>query len=67
MIIILGLVILVAAVVVGVAWVLGSGGAHGPGRGFSVLGYQVTGQPAADVAAAAPAPDVPAASSVPAG
>jgi hypothetical protein len=43
MIIILGLVILFAAVVVGVAGVLGNGGAHGPARGFSVLGYHVTG------------------------
>jgi hypothetical protein len=44
MIVILGLVILVAAVVVGVAGVLtNSGGAHGPADGFSVLGYHVTG------------------------
>ena len=43
MIIVLGLIILVAAVVVGVAGVLGNGGAHGPAHGFSVLGYHVTG------------------------
>jgi hypothetical protein len=42
MIIILGLIILVAAVVVGVAGVLGNGGAHGLAHGFSVLGYHVT-------------------------
>jgi hypothetical protein len=42
MIIILGLIILVAAVVVGVAGVLGNGGTHGLGHGFSVLGYHVT-------------------------
>ena len=43
MIIILGLIILVAAVVVGVAGVLGNGGTHGFAHGFSVLGYHVTG------------------------
>jgi hypothetical protein len=44
MIVILGLIILVAAVVVGVAGVLGNGGsAHGLAHGFSVLGYHVTG------------------------
>jgi hypothetical protein len=43
MIIILGLIILVAAVVVGVAGVLGNGGTHGVAHGFSVLGYHVTG------------------------
>ena len=43
MIIIIGLVILVAAVVVGVAGVLGNGGTHGLAHGFSVLGYHVTG------------------------
>ncbi len=43
MIIILGLVIVVAAVVVGVAGVLGNGGTHGLAHGFSVLGYHVTG------------------------
>ena len=43
MIIILGLIILVAAVVVGVAGVLGNGGTHGLAHGFSVLGYHVTG------------------------
>ena len=43
MIIILGLIILVAAVVVGVAGVLGNGGTHGLTHGFSVLGYHVTG------------------------
>jgi len=43
MIVILGLVILVAAVVVGVAGVFGNGGgAHGPAHGFSVLGYHVS-------------------------
>ena len=43
MIIILGLIILVAAVVVGVAGVLGNGGTHGLAHGFSVLGYHITG------------------------
>ena len=43
MIIILGLIILVAAVVVGVAGVFGNGGTHGLTHGFSVLGYHVTG------------------------
>src|SRR5579863_8903056 len=43
MIVILGLIILVAAVVVGVAGVLGNGGTHGLAHGFSVLGYHVTG------------------------
>jgi hypothetical protein len=42
MIIILGLIILVAAVVVGVAGVLGNGNTHGLAHGFSVLGYHVT-------------------------
>jgi hypothetical protein len=42
MIIILGLIILVAAVVVGVAGVLGNGGTHGLAHGFSVLGFHVT-------------------------
>ncbi len=42
--IILGLVILVAAVIVGVAGVLtNSGGGHALTSGFSVLGYHVTG------------------------
>ncbi len=44
MIVILGLVILVAAVVVGVAGVLGNaGGAHALPHGFAVFGYHVTG------------------------
>jgi hypothetical protein len=43
MIVILGLIILVAAVVVGVAGVLGNGDVHGLAHGFSVLGYHVTG------------------------
>jgi hypothetical protein len=43
MIVILGLIILVAAVVVGVAGVLSNGGTHGLAHGFSVLGYHVTG------------------------
>jgi len=43
MIIILGLIILVAAVAVGVAGVLTNGGTHGLAHGFSVLGYHVTG------------------------
>jgi hypothetical protein len=44
MIVILGLVILVAAVVIGVAGVLGNGGsAHAPHYGFAVFGYHVTG------------------------
>jgi uncharacterized membrane protein YciS (DUF1049 family) len=43
-IIILGLVILVAAVVVGVAGVLSNdGGAHALNHGFAVFGYHVTG------------------------
>jgi hypothetical protein len=44
MIIILGLVILVAAVIVGVTGVLTNGGSgHGLGHGFAVFGYHVTG------------------------
>ena len=44
MIVILGLVVLVAAVVVGVAGVLtNTGNAHALASGFSVLGYHVTG------------------------
>jgi hypothetical protein len=43
MIVILGLIIFVAAVVVGVAGVFGNGGTHGLDHGFSVLGYHVTG------------------------
>jgi hypothetical protein len=43
MIIIIGLIIVVAAVAVGVAGVLGNGGTHGLAHGFSVLGYHVTG------------------------
>jgi Sec-independent protein translocase protein TatA len=44
MIVILGLVIVVAAAIVGVAGVLGNGGsAHALTHGFSVLGYHVTG------------------------
>jgi hypothetical protein len=44
MIVILGLVILVAAAIVGVAGVLGNGGsAHALTDGFSVFGYHVTG------------------------
>jgi hypothetical protein len=44
MIIILGLVILVAAVIAGAAGVLGnSGSGHALSHGFSVLGYHVTG------------------------
>ena len=44
MIVILGLIILVAAVIVGVAGVLGNGGsAHALTHGFSVFGYHVTG------------------------
>jgi uncharacterized membrane protein len=42
-IIIIGLIIVVAAVAVGVAGVLGNGGTHGLAHGFSVLGYHVTG------------------------
>jgi hypothetical protein len=42
--VILGLIIVVAAAIVGVAGVVGNGGsAHGPAHGFSVLGYHVTG------------------------
>ncbi|WP_392674386.1 hypothetical protein [Streptomyces sp. LN785] len=44
MFIILGLVVLIAAVVVAVAGVLGnSGSGHGITRGFEVFGYHVTG------------------------
>lgn len=44
MIIVLGLVILVAALVVGVAGVLSNGGSgHALGHGFAVFGYHVTG------------------------
>ena len=44
MILILGLIILVGAVIVGVAGVLGNGGgAHALTSGFSVFGYHVTG------------------------
>ena len=44
MIVILGLIIVVAVAVVGVAGVLGNGGsAHALTHGFSVLGYHVTG------------------------
>jgi hypothetical protein len=44
MIVILGLIILVAAVVVGVAGVLGNGGSgHALTHGFAVFGYHVTG------------------------
>ena len=44
MIVILGLIILIAAVVVGVAGVLtNAGGAHGLTHGFGVFGYHVTG------------------------
>jgi hypothetical protein len=44
MIVILGLIIFVAAVVVGVAGVFGNGGsAHALTHGFSVFGYHVTG------------------------
>jgi uncharacterized protein (DUF3084 family) len=44
MIVIVGLVILLAAVVIGVAGVLGNGGSgHALAHGFSVFGYHVTG------------------------
>ena len=43
MIIILGLIILVAALVVGVAGVLGNGGSAHAVAHFSVLGYHLTG------------------------
>lgn len=44
MIVVVGLVILVAAVIVGVAGVLGNGGsAHALTDGFQVFGYHVTG------------------------
>ena len=44
MIVILGLIILVAAVIVGVAGVLGNGGSgHALTHGFSVFAYHVTG------------------------
>ena len=44
MVVIVGLVILLAAVIVGVAGVLGNGGSgHALPHGFSVFGYHVTG------------------------
>ena len=44
MLVIFGLIIVVTAVVVGAAGVLGNdGGAHGVSHGFSVLGYHVNG------------------------
>jgi hypothetical protein len=44
MIIVIGLIILIAAVLVGVAGVLGNGGsAHALTHGFSALGYHITG------------------------
>ena len=44
MLVIFGLIIVVAAVVVGAAGVLGNdGGTHGVAHGFSVLGYHVNG------------------------
>ncbi|MER5773590.1 hypothetical protein ABT144_04670 [Streptomyces sp. NPDC002039] len=44
MLIILGLIVLIAAVVVAVAGVLGNAGVgHGIGQGFDVFGYHVTG------------------------
>ena len=44
MIVILGLVILVAAVIVGVGGVLGNGGSgHALSHGFALFGYHVTG------------------------
>ena len=44
MIVIFGLIILVAAVIVGVAGVLGNGGSgHALTHGFAVFGYHVTG------------------------
>jgi len=44
MLVIFGLIIVVAAVVVGAAGVLGNdGGSHGVAHGFSVLGYHVNG------------------------
>jgi hypothetical protein len=44
MLIIIGLIILVAALIIGVAGVLGNGGStHPPSHGFVVLGYHVTG------------------------
>lgn len=41
MIVILALIIMVAAAIIGVAGVLGNGGAHGPAHGFSVLNGSV--------------------------
>ena len=44
MFVILGLILLLIALIVGLAGVLGNtGGAHTPTDGFSVLGYHVTG------------------------
>ncbi len=44
MIVILGLIILLAAVIIGVAGVLGNAGSgHGLSHGFAVFGYHVTG------------------------
>ena len=44
MIVIFGLIVLLAAVIIGVAGVLGNAGrAHGLNHGFAVFGYHVTG------------------------
>src|SRR5450432_81629 len=42
MIIIIGLIIVVAALIVGLAGVLGNGGTHGLAHGFSVLAFPLT-------------------------
>ena len=51
MIVIVGLVILIAAVIATVAGVLGNtGSSHAPDHGFAVFGYHVTGSARASVA-----------------
>jgi hypothetical protein len=67
MIIIIGLVILVAAVVAGVAGVLSnSGSGHALTHQFAVFGYHVTGSTGTHVNGSSPAGDIPAATSSPA-
>jgi hypothetical protein len=62
MIIIIGLVILVAAVVAAVAGVLSnSGSGHALTHQFAVFGYHVTGSTGTHVNGSSPAGDVPAA------
>jgi len=52
MIIILGLIVMIAAVVIGVAGVLGNAGSgHAPADPFAVFGYHVTGSTGTDTPA----------------